>query len=60
MTPDAFEQGNLRVFRELYPAGNDYVVEPCVAGRYPLRRGTRVFTVCGVQHSRAPRRRRTK
>jgi len=37
---------SVRVFRSLYPKGDNYVVSPAVIKPYKIRRGELVFSVC--------------
>jgi hypothetical protein len=47
--PDAFDAGNLAVFRAHYPNGRNLLVCPCVPAPYMIRKGGIEVTVCGVE-----------
>jgi hypothetical protein len=47
--PGRFDPENLETFRSRYPVGRDFIVCPYVDASYPLRRGSRNLTVCGVE-----------
>ena len=46
INPDKFNPESVRVFRTLYPGGDNYVVSPVVVKPYKIRRGELVFNVC--------------
>ena len=50
INPDAFEDSSLRYFRELYPAGENFVVCPIVEKPYTIRQAKLQVHVCGIQH----------
>ena len=50
LTPDAFEAKSLKVFREMYPHGENRVVCPYVKEPYLLHKGNLEVLVCGVEH----------
>jgi predicted AAA+ superfamily ATPase len=50
VNPDAFDPANLRVFRELYPRGDNYLLCPAVERPRTLRYGALTIHVCSTPH----------
>jgi alanine racemase len=48
VNPDAFDVGPLRVFREVYPKGANYVVCPFVGEAYTIRKAGLSIRICGT------------
>ena len=48
--PDEFDVAALRVFREYYPKGNNYLVCPGVSQPYSRRAGKFTLRVVGCRH----------
>jgi hypothetical protein len=49
INPDKLDTKSFKVFRELYPDGDNYLISPVVKKPYKLRRGEMVFTVCSTR-----------
>jgi hypothetical protein len=50
INPDALDPAGIKVFRSLYPEGENWEVCPYVRQPYLIRRGSLVFWVSGVEH----------
>jgi predicted AAA+ superfamily ATPase len=50
INPDAFSVGSLRVFREIYPEGANYVVCPFVEKAYTISKGGLRICICGTRN----------
>ena len=50
ISPDRFDPDGLRVFRELYPQGRNFVVCPGVKEPYDRRVGTLIVRISGCEH----------
>lgn len=50
VNPDALEADALRVFRAIYPEGENVVVSPFVKEPYRMRKGTLEIRVCNTSH----------
>ena len=48
INPDAFSVDSLRVFREIYPKGTNYVVCPFVEKAYTIRKAGLSVRICGT------------
>jgi predicted AAA+ superfamily ATPase len=46
INPDKFSSESVKVFRSIYPKGDNYVVSPAVTKPHKIRRGGLVFNVC--------------
>ena len=49
INPDRLDAKSFNAFRELYPAGENYLLSPSVKKPYRIRRAELVFTVCSAQ-----------
>ena len=50
INPSAIHPVQTIAFRRRYPVGRDHVIIPVVPHPYQVRRGGRVYTVCGTRH----------
>jgi len=48
INPDKLDARPVKVFRDLYPQGENYLVSPAVKKPYRIRRGDLVFTACST------------
>ena len=46
INPDKFSPESVKIFRSIYPKGDNYVVSPAVIEPHKIRRGELVFNVC--------------
>jgi hypothetical protein len=49
INPDKLEAKSMTAFRELYPAGDNYIISPDAKEPYKVRRAGMVFAVCGTR-----------